>query len=284
MAIPIDAEFDIPTYFGPGANPDFDKVLTSLGHIGSHKPTPVINTVMYWRAHKAKSDASADVNVLNRNLVPTPANISASAVAAITTGTNAGSSIMSVGTLSQSSGQTIAPAPPTLLRRQTEPASVVTVQGQENGTQYPNQRTTVAQHVLRDRQQRCAIYILCRALIEVVRHTSADALTEDVASKIEPIVFRELINQDAENSIRGGSVKSANWNIFAELLGCFSNVRYVAFDCVSYLRFSSVSDRFIEFLEKDKNVIPREAEGRVENVIHGMTYLKLKVTRSRTST
>ena len=47
---------------------------------------------------------------------------------------------------------------------------------------------------------------------------------------------------------------------------------------VSNLRFSSVSDRFIEFLEKYKNgVIPRDMEGSVENVIRGMTYLKIKV-------
>jgi len=43
-------------------------------------------------------------------------------------------------------------------------------------------------------------------------------------------------------------------------------------------RFSSVSDRFIEFLEKYKNgMIPREVEGSVETVIRGMTYLKIKV-------
>jgi hypothetical protein len=40
----------------------------------------------------------------------------------------------------------------------------------------------------------------------------------------------------------------------------------------------SVSDRFIEFLEKYKNgVIPREVEASVESVIKGMTYLKIKV-------
>jgi len=47
---------------------------------------------------------------------------------------------------------------------------------------------------------------------------------------------------------------------------------------LAYYSFSSVSDRFIEFLEKYKNgVIPREAEGTVETVIRGMTYLKIKV-------
>jgi hypothetical protein len=47
---------------------------------------------------------------------------------------------------------------------------------------------------------------------------------------------------------------------------------------LAHARFSSVSDRFIEFLEKYKDgVIPKEKEGTVENVIRGMTYLKIKV-------
>src|SRR5947207_760259 len=47
---------------------------------------------------------------------------------------------------------------------------------------------------------------------------------------------------------------------------------------LAYIRFSSVSDRFIEFLEKYRDgVIPKDQEGSVENVIRGMTYLKIKV-------
>jgi hypothetical protein len=63
-------------------------------------------------------------------------------------------------------------------------------------------------------------------LIEVVKHTTADALTDDIASKIEEIVFRQLVKQATEDFYRGGAIQSANRNIFAELLGCFSNIRY----------------------------------------------------------
>jgi hypothetical protein len=221
MAIPVDVEPDIPAHFGAGADPTFDKVLTSLGHIGSHKPTPVINTVMYWR--KAKSDGATDGTSGSRSFTPTPANIPPGAVAAITAGINTSTAMIPSVPLPPSAVQP-GSTPPALIRRQTEPVSLNANQGQDNG-QYGSQRTGLAQQILRDRQQRCAIYILCRALIEVVKHTTADALTDDIASKIEDIVFRQLIKQDAEDFHRGGAIKSASWNIFAELLGCFSSIR-----------------------------------------------------------
>src|SRR5436190_18431440 len=87
MAIPIEVEPDIPAYFGPSADPAFDKVLNSLGHIGSHNPTPVINTVMYWRAHKVKTEGTSDGASGNRSFTPTPANVPVGAAAAITAGT-----------------------------------------------------------------------------------------------------------------------------------------------------------------------------------------------------
>ena len=227
MALPVDVEPDIPAYFGPGVEPAFDKVLTSLGHIASHKPTPVINTIMYWRAHKAKADGGPDGTSSNRGLTSTPANVPPGAAAAINAGT-----IVNPPPLSALPPPITVPpmsTPPSLIRRQTEPVLNTTQSAEQAG--YMPQRAALAQAMLRDRQQRCAIYILCRALIEVIKHTTADALTEDVASRIEPIVFRELINQDPEN-YRGGGGKSANWNIFAELLGCFSNIRYFKFGIV----------------------------------------------------
>ena len=222
MAVPIDVEPDIPAFFGPGADPAFDKVLSSLGHIGSHKPTPVINTVMYWRAHKVKTEGGSDGTTGNRSFTPTPANVPAGAAAAITAGTNQNPAMLPVSALPPSVAQSTGSVPAALPRRQTEP--VIPTQGHELPGQYTSQRQSIAQAILRDRQKNCTVYVLCRALIEVVKNTTADALSDDVASRIEPIVFRELINQVPENYYRG---KAANWNIFAELLGCFSNIRYL---------------------------------------------------------
>ena len=224
MAVPIDVDPDIPAHFGPGADPAFDKVLNSLGHIGSHKPTPVINTIMYWRAHKVKTEGSSDGTVGSRSFTPTPANVPAAAAAAITAGITQNPVMIASAAFPSSVAQSNGSAPPALLRRQTEPISVNTSQGQELPGQYTLQRLAMAQAILKDRQKNCTVYVLCRALIEVIKNTTADALTDDVASRIEPIVFRELINQVPENYYRG---KAANWNIFAELLGCFSSIRYL---------------------------------------------------------
>jgi hypothetical protein len=227
MAIPVDVEPDIPAHFGAGADPAFDKVLASLGHISSHEPTPVINTVMFWR--KVRSDGVADGTSGSRSFTPTPANVPPSAAAAITAGIKTSTAMIPSVPLPPSAVQHAGSTPPALIRRQTEPVSVNTSQGQENGRQYGSQQTGVAQHILRDRQQCCTIYILCRALIEVVKHTTADALTDDIASRLEDIVFRQLITQDAEDFYRGSAIKTANFNIFAELLGCFSNIRFVLY-------------------------------------------------------
>jgi hypothetical protein len=225
MAIPIDVEPDIPAYFGPGVDPAFDKVLNSLGHIGSHKPTPVINTLMYWRAHKVKPDGG-DGTTGSRSLTPTPANVPPATVAALAASASQSPAMIPLTSLPPIATQPAGPTAPALIRRQTEPLSATLPPGQIPGGQYISDRSLLVQRILKDRQKNCTVYILCRALIEVIKHTTADALTDDVASKIEPIVFRELANQDPEVYYRG---KPGNWNIFAELLGCFSSIRYVAF-------------------------------------------------------
>lgn len=47
---------------GPGVDPNFDRLLWTLGDIARQKPKPLIDTIMYWRkskgeqAHEAKSE------------------------------------------------------------------------------------------------------------------------------------------------------------------------------------------------------------------------------------
>lgn len=40
---------------GPGADSNFDQLISALGHIARQKPKPLIDTIMFWR--KAKGDA-----------------------------------------------------------------------------------------------------------------------------------------------------------------------------------------------------------------------------------
>ena len=56
-------------------------------------------------------------------------------------------------------------------------------------------------------------------------------------------------------------------DLFAELIGALSNIRFV-----------SVSDRFIAELEKyNYHAIMKEKQNKIEMLIRGMRYLKIKV-------
>jgi hypothetical protein len=39
---------------GPGVDPDFDQLVSALGHIARQKPKPLIDTIMHWRKHKSE--------------------------------------------------------------------------------------------------------------------------------------------------------------------------------------------------------------------------------------
>lgn len=51
-----DSEAPVEEVCGPGADPDFDQLISALGHIARQKPKPLIDTIMLWR--KAKGDAA----------------------------------------------------------------------------------------------------------------------------------------------------------------------------------------------------------------------------------
>ncbi|KAG4305543.1 hypothetical protein PORY_001099 [Pneumocystis oryctolagi] len=119
--------------------------------------------------------------------------------------------------------------------------------------------------VIKDRRSLISIFILCRALIEIVKQVSADALGDELGNKLEEIVFNQL-RYTNPRMLSSSIIRLANWNLFVELLGWMSRVR-----------FSSVSDRFIADLEKFRGNITKEKELKVEMVIHGMKCLKIKL-------
>ena len=40
---------------GPGVDPDFDQLISALGHIARQKPKPLIDTIMFWRQNKGET-------------------------------------------------------------------------------------------------------------------------------------------------------------------------------------------------------------------------------------
>ncbi|KAL8712979.1 MAG: hypothetical protein Q9220_002839 [cf. Caloplaca sp. 1 TL-2023] len=54
-----DSEPHVEEVCGPGADPDFDQLISALGHIARQKPKPLIDTVMYWRKSKGEAATHA---------------------------------------------------------------------------------------------------------------------------------------------------------------------------------------------------------------------------------
>lgn len=53
-----DSDPLIDEILGKGVDPQFDKIVASLGYIARHKPKPVIDSVMFWRKSKAEAASS----------------------------------------------------------------------------------------------------------------------------------------------------------------------------------------------------------------------------------
>jgi hypothetical protein len=116
-----------------------------------------------------------------------------------------------------------------------------------------------------DRRSTISIYILCRVLIEVIGQTTLECVTEDMADKLEDIIFNQLRSADPD-TLLSSPLRMANWTLFGQLLGVMSNID-----------FERVTDRFFADLEKMANTANKDTEARVELVVKGMSYIKLKV-------
>lgn len=116
-----------------------------------------------------------------------------------------------------------------------------------------------------ERKSLISIFILCRVLMEIVTKTPKEVLGEDLSSKLEEIIFKQLRATDP-NIFSNTSIRAANWELFAELLGKMSTSR-----------FMHVGDEFIAELEKYSAIIPREKEANVQLIIHGMRYLHIQL-------
>lgn len=116
-----------------------------------------------------------------------------------------------------------------------------------------------------DRRSTISIYILCRVLIEVIGQTTLECVTEDMADKLEDIIFNQLRSADPETLV-SSPLRMANWTLFGQLLGVMSSID-----------FERVTDRFFADLEKIANTATKDTEAKVELIVKGMSYIKLKV-------
>ncbi|POS88404.1 hypothetical protein EPUL_000061, partial [Erysiphe pulchra] len=133
--------------------------------------------------------------------------------------------------------------------------------------------TTALQDVvaLAERRSIVSIYILCRVLIEVIGQCTLVQITADTEEKLEGIIFGQLKSADTDQ-LSQSPIKLANWLLFSKLLGAMAEIN-----------FKSITERFIynlEKLQKDlvvKNGSNRESERKMELVLAGIKYVRIKV-------
>lgn len=118
-----------------------------------------------------------------------------------------------------------------------------------------SKRDVASAHPGAERRSLASIYILSRVLMEVVRQTPPEVLGDELSSKLEDIVFKQLLQADII-TLRVPSVRRANWKLLSQLLGELARSR-----------FGSVCDRFTTQL----------SECPQEHLIEAMRYLPLRL-------
>ncbi|KAL2761141.1 hypothetical protein ACRALDRAFT_1078419 [Sodiomyces alcalophilus JCM 7366] len=237
ITVPFDPEPQIEQICGPGADPDFDQIITALGHIARPRPKPLIDSIMFWR--KSKSDAANEARIQLQQPKANP------------------------------------PGP--LLRRNTEPIqSASPASNPDNAVANPGM-SMAARHEFRahaDRRSTVSIYILCRVLLEVIRQTTLARLTVEMEEKLEGIILSQLKAADTEK-LMASPLKLANWNLFAQLLGAMSGISFKSV-ADKFLADIDRSLQELA-AKSSISPAGRDIEGKIELVLGGMKHLKLKL-------
>ncbi|KAJ5097927.1 hypothetical protein N7532_004928, partial [Penicillium argentinense] len=177
---------------GPGADANFDQLISALGHIARQKPKPLIDTIMLWR--KAKGDAAITARQMT-NEQPKP----------------------------------IVTENGVLMRRNTEPTQTPTEAGAP-ADRPPQATPFLSRHddvALVERRATVSVYLVCRVLIEIFNQSSLASITLDMADRLEDIVFGQIKTVDPEQ-ISASPLRMANWRIYGQLLGIMSEANFTS--------------------------------------------------------
>jgi hypothetical protein len=232
MVRPGEAEPRLEDICGPRADPNFDQLISSLGHINRHRPKYVIDSVILW--HKRKSDQAKQIRMelemLRSSTITTQRHI----------------------------------------HHLNSSTTAVTSPGGQDIAMLEYDMATA------ERRSGVSVYILCRALIEIIGQTTLAAISSDhsgnTAEKLESVIYDHLVGQEPEQ-LQRSSLKHANWVIRGQLLGVMSG-----------LRFEDVSGRFLQdlgFAQKTlstKGVVEPRLAAKTALLVHSMQWLKFKIT------
>ena len=232
----------------PGIDAGFDQLIASLGHISRQGPKPLVDSLMLWRKGKGDAAASLKRQLYHQRL---------------------------------QAGTTTTPLPPSLLRRNTEPVQVLGENGLPQGGAEATSAADAArteEYILADRRATISVYILCRVLIAVFEQSTLVAISQDLANKLEDIVFTQ-IREVEPAQILASSMRLANWRIYGEVLGHMSRLDFVN---VTF-RFTQQLDHWQQdFAKSSGTVAARDIESRIELLLLGMRHLHISATREAT--
>ncbi|PLB44490.1 cell morphogenesis protein [Aspergillus steynii IBT 23096] len=143
---------------GPGADTNFDQLISALGHIARQKPKPLIDTIMFWR--KAKGDAAITAKQVASQNNPLENGL--------------------------------------LIRRNTEPPHVIAESQSDPAASNNSLLPRSDDVVLAERRATVSVYLVCRVLIEVFNQSSLALITLEMADRLEDIVFSQLKTVDRD--------------------------------------------------------------------------------------
>ncbi|WWC61281.1 uncharacterized protein I303_103862 [Kwoniella dejecticola CBS 10117] len=128
-------------------------------------------------------------------------------------------------------------------------------------------RVEDAAAILQSRKSSAAKFIVSRTLIQLLKVVPKDSLDAELGMSLEQIAFNAYRSEKPEEIYQFPHRKAVS-QLQVELLGQLSNNRFL-----------TVSDRFIRELSKytSQNQGTKENEGKIEHLLRGMRYLKLRV-------
>lgn len=231
---PDDALIRIEAICGPGADVGFDQLIKALGHIVRARPKPLIDAIMIWRRSKSEETAPLYAEYENIKATSSPTSGTVRRVDFSHNSTNSSSASLAL-----------------------HPDANVIARLEQDIRQC-------------ERRSAISVYILCRVLMETIGQCDLEALTNDIAQRLEDVIYTQLRGFDS-NHITNSAIKQAQWHMFSQLLGVMSN-----------LRFDKVVNKFTGDLEiaQRRLSVKGHAEPQLENktalLIHSMRWLKVQ--------
>ena len=183
----MEAEPPIELICGPGKDPDFDQLISALGHIARQKPKPLVDTIMFWRQNKGEA-----ANKAQQELHQIEAR------------------------------QTRAHRP--LPRRNTEPVHMLhSDSGHSHSGSDDAHNQSYSSHYDHWRKANQSLmisnYLLCRVLIEVYHQSDVKSIRP---LNLEDRIFEQLARLDPDR-VQNCVALESNWKIYGQLLGVMSN-------------------------------------------------------------